>query len=314
MIAREVKLEGGRGGQRTDRENSHRAENSPALTLVAHHDSVGAGEGERDKQDQEDLDEICEAVRILERVRGVRVEETATVRAELLDRFLARDGPAGNDLCSTGEGVHVLGGVEVLDGAAGDQKDRADERDRQKDAEVTAHEVNPEVTELIRAVAGNTADDHDSHADSDGGRNEVLERHAQHLREMGHRRFTAVRLPVRVGHERGCRVPRLRLFDGAEAVCHGQPLLNTLQDVEAEHTQEGHGENVAKVNSPRVLAVCSDPREAVHEPLRPEVALRGKGARHVRAERSMHRDECRDENEDLNERHDYPNLSGRMSA
>ena len=53
------------------------------------HDAERAGQADRDDQQQEDLEQVGPGVRVLERVRGVGVEDPAAVGAQLLDRLLA---------------------------------------------------------------------------------------------------------------------------------------------------------------------------------------------------------------------------------
>jgi hypothetical protein len=73
--------------------HDHRGQQGPALARVADHTPEGVAEGRRDQQDGQQLQKIRERRRILERVRGARVEEPAAVGAELLDRDLRRDRP-----------------------------------------------------------------------------------------------------------------------------------------------------------------------------------------------------------------------------
>ena len=118
------------GDADADQSTAITASDRAALPLVADHPAEGAGQGERDDQEQEDLEEVGERVGVLERVRGVGVEEAAAVGAELLDRLLAgdraaRDRPA---VAAASTVVTSVGAVEVLDHAAGDEHDRRDER------------------------------------------------------------------------------------------------------------------------------------------------------------------------------------------
>ena len=71
-------------------DHEHRGEHRPALPRVADHAAERVAERRRDQQDREHLEEIRQRRRVLERMRGVHVEEAAAVRAELLDRDLAR--------------------------------------------------------------------------------------------------------------------------------------------------------------------------------------------------------------------------------
>jgi hypothetical protein len=70
------------------------AKKRPPLPLIADYATEGVGEGERDREQRPDLEEVRESGRILERVGGVRIDDPAAIRAELFDRLLARDRPA----------------------------------------------------------------------------------------------------------------------------------------------------------------------------------------------------------------------------
>ena len=59
--------------------------------VIADHAAESVGERGADREDRPHLDEIGERVGILERMRGVGVEEAAAVGAELLDRYLRGD-------------------------------------------------------------------------------------------------------------------------------------------------------------------------------------------------------------------------------
>ena len=90
---------------------------------------------------------------VLERVRGVGVVEAAAVGAELLDGLLAGTGPPVMVCWPPVErGRRSVPPAKFWISAAGDQHDRADERDRQQDAERAADQVDPEVAELARCL------------------------------------------------------------------------------------------------------------------------------------------------------------------
>ena len=138
-----------RDGQRRTDHHRHGAEDRQALLAAAQHRPDRAGQADRDDEDQEHLEQVAERVGVLEGVRRVGVEEAAAVGAELLDGLLAGDGTAGDDLRPAGDRVDRVVG-EVLDRTERHQQDRRDEGDRQQDAERRAHEVDPEVAEVVR--------------------------------------------------------------------------------------------------------------------------------------------------------------------
>ena len=121
--------------ERDDEERRHGREDRVALLVAADHPAEGARQRERDREHEHDLEEVRPGRRVLERMRGVRVEESAAVRAELLDRLLRGDRAAGQVLRVAGERRDLGEAVEVLHDAADDQHDRADDRERQQQPE-----------------------------------------------------------------------------------------------------------------------------------------------------------------------------------
>ena len=76
---------------RAEEHEHHHAVDRVALAAVAGHAPVGEHQRRRDDQHQQHLEQVREAVGVLERVRGVDVEEAAAVGAELLDHLLGGD-------------------------------------------------------------------------------------------------------------------------------------------------------------------------------------------------------------------------------
>jgi len=74
-----------RAGQKDD---PHRPEDRPAVTLLADHRAERVRQPRADCENEEHLQQVGEGRGVLVRMRGVGVEETAAVGAELFDRFL----------------------------------------------------------------------------------------------------------------------------------------------------------------------------------------------------------------------------------
>ena len=104
----------------------HHAVDRVALAAVAGHAPVREHERRRDDQHEQHLEEVGERRRVLERVRGVDVEEAAAVGAELLDHLLRGDRAHRDRLRQAGDRVRRQVGGEVLDHALGDEHERAD--------------------------------------------------------------------------------------------------------------------------------------------------------------------------------------------
>ena len=159
---------------------------------------------------EQDLEEVREPRRVLERHRRVDVEEAAAVGAELLDRLLRGDRAERERLREPAERADVA--VVARASAARPARhehEPDDDRHRDQHVQQRADQVAVEVPELVRGAGDQAADQRDDDGDGDGGRDEVLHRQARHLREVRHRRLAAVVLPVGVGEERRGGVERV---------------------------------------------------------------------------------------------------------
>ncbi len=181
-----------------------------ALLAVADQLAERARQGERDHEQQDDLEQVREGVRVLERVRRVRVVEAAAVGAEFLDRLPARPPDRRG---STGSApwtvVTSLGSLRFWTTPCEIRTTRADERDRQQDPDVLRTRSAQKLPIVSASDAGEPADQRDGDRDADGRRHEVLHGEPRHLHQVTHRRLARVGLPVRVGDERDGGVERL---------------------------------------------------------------------------------------------------------
>ena len=110
------------------------------------------------------LDKIGKRRGILERMRGVGVEEAAAVRPQLLDRDLGRRGALGNGLRLAFQGSRRRVLFEVLNHALRAEEQGADERERQQDIYRAANHVDPEVADGILLAARESAHQCDGHS------------------------------------------------------------------------------------------------------------------------------------------------------
>ena len=108
-------------GDARDEQRGHRTKEGPALLLAAGHAPVQVGERAGDGEDQQELEEVAERGRVLERVSAVGVEEAAAVGAQLLDGLLRGDRPQGQELLRALEGGDLAIGGEILDHALPDE-------------------------------------------------------------------------------------------------------------------------------------------------------------------------------------------------
>ena len=132
-------------------QDAHDREDRPALALVADHAAEHVGERRADREDQHDLDEIGDGVRVLERMGGVGVEEAAAVGAQHLDDFLRGDRALGDHLLGAFQRRRLGIGAEVLRHALPDEEQADDDRDRQQDVERAAGQIDPEIADAVCA-------------------------------------------------------------------------------------------------------------------------------------------------------------------
>ncbi|KAI1692305.1 hypothetical protein Ddc_23681 [Ditylenchus destructor] len=137
------------------------------------------------------------------------------------------------------DGLEGLVAVEVLDHALLDEDDREDEGQRQQQPQGAARHVGPEVADMAGQTRGEAADQREQHGDAGGGRDEVLHRQRQHLRQVAHRRFAAVALPVGVGHEADGSVEgRVGRTRWPSPPVERQHALQALQGVDGDDADE----------------------------------------------------------------------------
>ena len=130
------------------------------------------------------LDEIRQRGRVLERVRGISIEEPATIGAEHLNRDLRRYGTYRDGLLGAFQRGCIDIGTERLWDALPDQEDRVDDTDRQQDVERAARDIDPEVADGLARDAREAANQRDREYNAGRRRQEVLVRQAEHLREV----------------------------------------------------------------------------------------------------------------------------------
>ena len=108
---------------------------------------------DRNQQQRQQLDEVRQAGRVLERDGRVGVVEAASVHREVLDRLLGSNRPARDCLRRALQGRGRGVAAEYLRHALRDQNHGEDDADRQQDVDERAVEVDPEVPELAAGAA-----------------------------------------------------------------------------------------------------------------------------------------------------------------
>ena len=228
----------------------------------------GEHQGHRDQNDGADFKQVAPGRRVLERMRRVDTKEATAVGPQLLDRDLAGGRPQGDDLVDAlqGQRTHVLG--ESLRHALPDQEQRQQQAQREQAVERGAGHVDPEVAQGVGRLASDTAAQGNQHGQAGGGADKVLHGQADHLAQVAEGRFTAIGLPVGVGHEADGGIERLGPFLPRQILRIERQVVLQQQDREQQQKareverQQGQG-----VLLPALLAVRINPGYAITAPL-----------------------------------------------
>ena len=207
-----------------EEEKGHGAPDRPAMAWGAGHASEGVGEARRNGEDHQHLEEIGEGRGIFEWMSAVGVEKAAAIGSEHLDGFLRSDRTLRNGLrvvgffCGGAAGIRFVYGLrfqesrlgvrmQILDDALGDEGKREDETEGKKNPEESASSVYPKIADGFRFATSDSANEGDGEGNADGGGGEVVIGEASHLREIAHRGFWRVHLPIGIGGEGNGGVP-----------------------------------------------------------------------------------------------------------
>ena len=215
------------------------------------------------------LEEVRERRGVLERVRGVRVDDPAAVGAELLDRLLRGDRAQEDGLRAAFEACRGRGAGNGLRHALPDEHERRDERDREQDVEGGPGEVDPEVADRRRGAPGDPAHERDRDRESHGRGREVLDREAGGLGR------DAPSWTRPSSSASWCCVVKLTAVLSARSSgtapapgrVERERRLEPLLEVQHEDRDEAEDEQRAGVGAPALLARRVGAGEAVHAPL-----------------------------------------------
>ena len=256
-----------------EEQHAHHGEDGPALPLVADHAAEHVGQRGAEREDRDDLHVIRQRGRILERMRGIGVEEAAAIGAQHLDRDLRRDRADRDGLLGAFERCRVDIGAERLRNPLPDQEQRIGNADRNEDVERAAGHIDPEISDRLRRMARKAADDSDSEHDAGRGGEKILMGQAEHLHEIGHRAFAAVVLPVGVGDEAHRRIERQIFADrGLARRIERQPRLQSHQGIKNEKAAEMEQQHADGIDEPALFAPFVDAGDLVDARSRPAAA------------------------------------------
>ena len=123
-----------------------------------------------------------------------------------------------------------------------------DDADRQQQIIGDARQIHPEIADGLRRVPRDAAHERGGDGDADGGGKKVVDGQRHHLREIGHRGFAAVALPVGVGGEADGGVEREMLRQRAEFLRIQRQILlqaqNRVGEKAARQAEDQHREGV----------------------------------------------------------------------
>ncbi len=275
-----------------EKQHEHDAENRPPLALTADHAAKHIGQRRAQREDQQDLDQVAQRAGVLERMRGVGVEEATTIRPQHLDHFLGGDRPLRDHLFGAFQRRRLGIGVQVLRHAERHEHQRAHDGDRQQHVQRAAGHIDPEIADGLHRGPRETANQRDGERDAGGGADKIMHRQSGHLHQIAHGGFGHVRLPVRVGDEtdRGVerqigrhRIERLRI--------ERQQRLQALQPVQHDEAGEAERQHGDRVGDPMLFLRFIDTADAVQPAFQRPQHRRKQGALaveypgHVAAER-----------------------------
>ena len=288
-----------------EEQHEHRRPHRPAVFDVARHAAEQVDERRRDHEDRDQRPEVRPRRRVLERMRGVRIEESAPVRTDLLDDLLAGHRAHRKRLLGPFERGDVQIRLEVLDHTLLHEQQRQQQRRRQQHVQRAAREIDPEVaqpTTRLFTAPRDAAHQGNRNAETNRGRHEVVERQLCHLREVRHRRLAAVALPVRVGGERHRCLERLASRQRREFLrVERQQVLQAQHDVGQQQRREAEQQQRAEVAAPVLVFLVVDAGDRVNrsleQPQKSETAV--EHTHQVQAERFGDRQRDERKNQDL---------------
>ncbi len=248
-----------------DAHRKHRRPDRPAMLLIFCFAAEMIGHRAADAQQREHLEEIREWRGIFKRVRGVGVRVTAAVGAKHLDGHLRRHRTLNNRLrverlvfhhrislgINDGFSIRIvfLDGnglrlhqfrrrvrLEILNHALRDEEQREHKADRQQQIISDARQIHPEVADGRGRMPCYAAHQRGGDGDTGGGGKKVVDGQRDHLREIRHRRFAAVALPVGVRRETDGGVKREMFGQRAEMLRIERQVLLQAQNCVSEKT------------------------------------------------------------------------------
>ena len=230
---------------------------------------------------------------------AVHVEGAAAVARHQFDRLPRGNRASKDGLVATCERRDLLCAIEVRDDPEYEQKDADDDGERNENAHHGAHQVNPEVADLLGLVLRKSADQR--HADTHSHRpaGERLNAEAREQPDVPERRFSGIVLPAGIRHERNRGVERQRRRHALVAPRLRQLCLHQQQPVQEQHADGGECQHRSPVLRPPLPVVGLSPDQPVDQLFNAPMPGVGIDPGHVVAQWHMqdHQENC--DSEDL---------------
>ncbi len=157
-------------------------------------------------------------------------------------------------------------GLEVLHDTLRNENQRDDEADRQQNPQERARKIDPEISNCLHFAACDSANDRNRECDSDRSGREVVVREPSHLREIAHRRFRHVGLPVRVCGERCRGAPCEIGRDVGELLrIESEEVLRALDHVEQDHRGGAEEQHRGAIFDPAHFAIFVNTTNSIDE-------------------------------------------------
>src|ERR1019366_6498223 len=211
--------------------------------------------------------------RILERVRGVCIEETTAVGPKHLDRLLRCRRALCDRLLRPFDRGRNRVRMQILDHALRTENQCRDDRNRQQNIQSRSRHIDPEVADSLDRLAREPAHERDGNGEPAGRGCEVMNRQPGHLYEVTERCFRHVALPVRVGSEADSRVEteiRTYIAGSVTLWVKRKPDLQSLDCIQQNGTERAEREQSAGIPRPVLLlrfalVVPADSAETVNQ-------------------------------------------------
>src|SRR5271168_836276 len=203
----------------------HGAPHRPAVPSRTCYPPQRVCQPRRNRKNQQQLHKVRQRCWILKRVCAISAKKSSAVRSVHLDRFLRSHRPLRDHLRRHRFLLHATVRVlrlhhlwfnqtrrrvrlQVLDHPLRNEKQSRHQTDRQQHPQKRPRRIHPEIPDGVRFPPRHSPNQGNGQCNPHRRRRKVVVRQTCHLCQVAHRRFTRIRLPVRIRRERHRRIPR----------------------------------------------------------------------------------------------------------